>query len=63
MTGPTQQTSDWLAITGRIIEFMLMFVACVAIKATSPPEHQFYAGWFGGVIYACVYWRVWRNIQ
>jgi hypothetical protein len=58
-----QLPSETLNIAGRVIEFTLMFIACVAIKALSPPEHQFYAGWFGGVIFACVYWRVWETIK
>lgn len=56
-----QVPSDRLYIVERGIEFTLTFVACVALKALSPDP--FYAGWFGGIIFACVYWRVWKNIN
>lgn len=56
-----QVPSEWLDIVGRAIEFILMFVACVALKATS--TDQFFAGWVGGAIFTCVYWRVWRHIK
>lgn len=59
MSDPTQLASDTLDIVSRVIEFTLMLVACVALKALSPDP--FYAGWFGGILFACVYFRIWNR--
>lgn len=55
--------SDLLTVVGRTIEWALAMFACVAIRALSPPDHHFLAGWIGGAIFAAVYWRVWENIK
>jgi hypothetical protein len=55
------RTEERLDILSRVTEFILTFVACVALKATS--TDLFFAGWIGGAIFTCVYWRVWRHIK
>lgn len=54
-----QVSSETLYIVRRAIEFILAFVACVALHALSP--NPFYAGWFGGALFAIVYCQPWSQ--
>lgn len=57
----TQPTSDALRIVKRAIDFILMFVVCVAIRANCPPEYLFVGGWFCGGLFVFVYLAPWEK--
>lgn len=63
MTEPlsNDQVLTRLRVARRIINTVLALIVGVALRALSPPEYLFVAGWIGGATFALVYWDAWES--